>query len=177
MGVVVAGAKANDENGFDFAADSTLDFTFGASEAENDKVDAALTGADTGVGAAAAVPKLNPWEALLEVPVLVAVFAEAAVPNPNNEGCAGAAEPARGAAGVLLPNEKPDEAGAPKLIAGAADPLGCPKLNADADGAAGVAACFTLDQYLVKKGILGLLTAPLRFGIPRILETWSDDSW
>lgn len=97
--------------------------------------------------------KLKPENALLDAPVLAAVFAGAGAPKLN-DGTAGVGAFAGGAAGALPPNEKPvDEAGAPKRdVAGPADDtdeLGLPKLNdgpaaaAAAGAAAGVPACYT----------------------------------
>jgi hypothetical protein len=121
--------------------------------------------------------KLKPENALLDVPVLAVVFAGAGVPKLN-DGTDDGVELAGGTAGALPPNEKPvDEAGAPKDIAGPADGADgpeLPKLNcgaAAAGAAVGVPACFTRDQQLVYRENSRLLTAPLRFGIPRILQT------
>ena len=173
LGVDKGAEKANDANGFELAFDaSALTCSEGFPGAEDAEVEAGLTGTDAGDEVAPVLPKLNPEKAPPDVPVLAPVFAGALTPKLNVDF--GAADSSDTVADGLLPNEKLDEAGAPKLIAGAADALDWPNPKVGAGGAvADDPVCQELAQLLQYQCVPAVLTAPLRFGIPRILQTLS----
>lgn len=173
LGVDDGAEKANDANGFELAfGASDLGCSRVFSGAGNAEVGAGLAEACAVVEAAPVLPKLNPEKAPPEVSVPAPVFAGAVVPKLNADF--GAAESPDAVADELLPNEKLDGAGAPKLIAGAGVALDWPNPNDGAVGAAtGIPVCQVLAQPLQHECVPALLTAPLRFGIPRILQTWS----